>query len=278
MRRYNLVSGILLILSIIDFALAVPVSAQEKRQENADVVHMPKDVITVLGKRWEEDLEKLGEEFLKTGGKSVESSSSASSGLGDHGSTNVVQPPAAPNRAPSSPANPDPSVCSASTLSKRGLWAWTSCISRLFYDPDNIWKYEGADGDVDEDFNWSYWLNAKDPPPGPAKAAPPRPASSKEFGGAYWRNVDPANPPSASGYGPGPLPTKPGEDEAVTPPPPDLEPQKEPEREVVPGPPPSPDNRPVDLQAAILAAKGKAKIPGTTRDHVGNAAQGVAAS
>ena len=39
------------ILSIIDFALAAPVLVQEKRQACVDVVHIPKDVISVLGKR-----------------------------------------------------------------------------------------------------------------------------------------------------------------------------------------------------------------------------------
>jgi hypothetical protein len=51
MRRYDIVSGIILILSIIDFALAAPVLMKEKRQERVDVVHIPIDVITVLGKR-----------------------------------------------------------------------------------------------------------------------------------------------------------------------------------------------------------------------------------
>jgi hypothetical protein len=63
MRRYDIVSGILLILSIIDFAIAAPISVQEKRQTCVDVVNIPKDVITVLGKRGEEDLAKLAEEF-----------------------------------------------------------------------------------------------------------------------------------------------------------------------------------------------------------------------
>jgi hypothetical protein len=51
MRQYDIVSGIILILSIIDFALAAPVLMKEKRQERVDVVHIPIDVITVLGKR-----------------------------------------------------------------------------------------------------------------------------------------------------------------------------------------------------------------------------------
>jgi hypothetical protein len=309
MRRYDIASGILLILSIIDFSLAAPVFklAQEKRHENADVVHMPKDVISVLGKRLDGDLEKLGEEFLKTGGKPVESSSSAPSGLDNHGSTNVAQPPA-PNSAASSTANPDPpmdpSSCSPSALSKRGPWARGACLTLseakawrpglanedgskhnhppLFNlnppgvspgglasgldhgltapPPQRIPRPKLpnprppgpiADPPADPEFDWNYRTNAEDPP-----KEPPR-----KFGEAYWRKVDPAHPPSTSGHGSGPSP--------------DLEPQKEPEDDVVPGPgsPTSPDNQPVDLQAAMYAAKGKAKVPGTTRDHVGNAAQ-----
>ena len=44
MRRYDIVSLIPLILTIVTFALAAPVQVQEKRQA-------PEDVITVLGKR-----------------------------------------------------------------------------------------------------------------------------------------------------------------------------------------------------------------------------------
>jgi hypothetical protein len=60
-----MVTGILLILSIIDFALTAPVLAHEKRQARVEVVHIPKDVTTVLGKRWGEVLEKLGEEYFE---------------------------------------------------------------------------------------------------------------------------------------------------------------------------------------------------------------------
>jgi hypothetical protein len=69
MRRYDIVSAIFLILSIIDFALAAPVLVQEKRQACVDVVHRPKDVITVLGKRGDEELEKLVEDYFNTGEK-----------------------------------------------------------------------------------------------------------------------------------------------------------------------------------------------------------------
>jgi hypothetical protein len=57
MRRYNIVSRILLILTVITFALAAPALVQDKRRANVDMVHVPEDVITVLGKRMDENLE-----------------------------------------------------------------------------------------------------------------------------------------------------------------------------------------------------------------------------
>jgi len=61
MRRYYIVSGVLLIFLIIDIAVAAPVLVQEKRQEGVDVVHIPEDAITMLGKRGGE----LNELWLK---------------------------------------------------------------------------------------------------------------------------------------------------------------------------------------------------------------------
>ena len=64
-----MVSGILLILSIIDSVLAAPLLlVQEKRQTCVDAVmlNIPKDVITVLAKRGEqEDLAMLVEKYIK---------------------------------------------------------------------------------------------------------------------------------------------------------------------------------------------------------------------
>ena len=45
-----MVSWILLILTVITFALGTPVLVQDKRQAWVDVVHVP-EVVTILGKR-----------------------------------------------------------------------------------------------------------------------------------------------------------------------------------------------------------------------------------
>ena len=128
MRRYGIVSGILLILFIIDFAIAAPVLVQEKRQAVVNVAYIPKDMVTVLGKRGDDELEKLAEEYFKTWGRPMDSSdahaSSSSAAPGpDHGSTDVVQAPA-PNPA-SSTANPEPLIepsCPLSTMPMSGLF------------------------------------------------------------------------------------------------------------------------------------------------------------
>ena len=110
MRQCDIFSGILLIFSIIDFAFAAPILVQEKRQECVDVVHMPKDMISVLGKRGDTVGDLLDEldwtvEEQDASSKAHESSSSVPSGP-DHGSTSVVQAP--PPNAASPTANPNP--------------------------------------------------------------------------------------------------------------------------------------------------------------------------
>ena len=111
MRRHVIVSGILLILPVTDLALAAPVLVQENHQAWVDVVHIPKDTITVLGylgKRGDEELGKLLEKVMEKPAKSSDAHAlSSSAPLGpDHGSTDVVQAPG-PNPA-SSTGNPDP--------------------------------------------------------------------------------------------------------------------------------------------------------------------------
>jgi len=146
MRRYDIFSGILLILSIIDFARAAPVLVQERRQVGVDVVHIPKDAVTVLGKRMDEELEKLAAEYLKLWGKPMESSDahaapSSSPPPGPdpgHGLTDarVVQAPV-PNPA-SSTANPDP-LMEPSSLSS------IASMQQGSWDPYNaLWDDVGA--------------------------------------------------------------------------------------------------------------------------------------
>jgi hypothetical protein len=55
MHRHNIVPWILIILTVSTFALAAPVLIQEKRQSCVDEVRVPRDVITVLGKRAQGD-------------------------------------------------------------------------------------------------------------------------------------------------------------------------------------------------------------------------------
>ena len=126
MRRYIIVFGILLILSIIDLALAAPVLVQDKRQGWVDVIDIPEDAKTALGKRVGADaIEQLWDKWYFEGlwGKPKESpgapassistpSGSAPSGSEpsgpDHASTSVIEGPA-PGSEPSrlAPSGPD---------------------------------------------------------------------------------------------------------------------------------------------------------------------------
>jgi hypothetical protein len=198
MRRYNIILGILLILSIIDFALAAPVLlVQEKRQAGVDVVRMPKDVIFVLGKRGLENLDKLLEDFFYPGVRPIDSSdahaSSSSAPAGpDHGSTSVVQA-SGPNSA-SSTANPSllmeppgpswvqgwwgsPSEYHWSQEGDDGFFAneplFNSWSSASDYGSDHEWAVPGLrpnpDPNEDPDIDWEYWMNFLHPPaPGPS--------------------------------------------------------------------------------------------------------------
>ena len=304
MRQYNIVTRILLILSIIDFVLAAPVLVQEKHQASVDVLNIPRNVTTVfkLGKRWDEELEKLGEEYFESSGKSIDSSgtysssSTAPSGP-DHGSTNVVQPPA-PYSASSTTSSDqliEPS-CSPSSSSKQGLSArgnsWgKNCLDLLeamsavditrpgpmlhtpTYGPyHQLPAMEPPSMELmrDPNFDWDSWINAEEPSSPPT---PPRPKLSNGQASEYGPGPPPTGlepswtgPPPTEFYsttvGPSPLPDGP---EAGWRP-------SEPEHEVVGEPPTSPDSelhpdhqslsagaQPADLLAAIYAAKGKAK-------------------
>jgi hypothetical protein len=219
MRRYDIVSGILLILPIIDFALAAPVLVQEKRQACVDVVHIPRDMITVLWKRGPggEEVEKLAEEFSKTLNKPVDSSESSgahaspsSAPLGpDHDSElgNVVQAPA---RDPaSSTANPSLLVepSSPSSTAYFGDKSSESSDSESWSDANDWWgvpngpydKLTGAQAPDPRplkapDLDWNK-INLGEPPP----RKRPKLASSKEFGQTDEEQLQLPNPPSNPG-------------------------------------------------------------------------------
>ena len=288
MRRYDIATGILLIIAIIDFASAAPVSAQEKRQAGVDVVPIFKDAEPVLEERWEEEIEKLGEKYFKTGTPSSSSALSAP----DHGSTNVGQ-----QNPTSSAANPDSSMespCSPSGSSEQGLSARGNCWGVLeamsaapiqmqhgpgpmVYIPPTIQdfgqyeklptveEYEmkmmssprpSVDPSADPNFDWEGWINAEDPP---SSLTPPPPPP--RFKGGWGQS---------SGHGPSPPTTEPYAESypgSVANSPPlgagspqfevDPRPQSSPEN---PNPQPwSADSQPVDLQAITYAAKGKQK-------------------
>ena len=114
MRRYNVVPLIILILFILNFALAAPVLLPDKHQVYVNVAHVPKDVITVLGKRGDrlEEMEKLFENFDKWWKGEPESSSAArppssSAPLeSGHGSMQADVPPVHPASSIESDRNP----------------------------------------------------------------------------------------------------------------------------------------------------------------------------
>ncbi|KAF8494096.1 hypothetical protein F5888DRAFT_1718434, partial [Russula emetica] len=138
-----IVFGILLIVPIVDFALAAPVLVQEKRQAFANMAHIPKYPVTVLGKRG--GIDDLGDmHYIKDwfanpeeSSAALPSSSSPPSASADHGQVDVKQPlppvpewwspMPSPDHAPSSPVSsteseyedalPGPSSPASSTMS-----------------------------------------------------------------------------------------------------------------------------------------------------------------
>lgn len=217
MRRYDIVSGILLILSIIHFTLASPVLVKGKRQTRVDVLHRPKDVMTTLGKRgWEPgELEKLVEDFFNTGLKPIDSSDGhappSSMPPGPHGSMNVEQGPG-PNQAPST-ANPallnePPSPSSVQgawgdPLSEEGRWPYKGEDGFLYYHTPGSSEY-GSDHETTEAHaqqpnpnpemaedsysDWNYWTR-------PPLLKPLWP-SPEDFGQAYENQVDHVHQPN----------------------------------------------------------------------------------
>ena len=99
-----IVSGILLIVPIVDFALGAPVLVQEKRQACADMTDIPAYPITLLGKRGE--IEETGGKYVENWFLPAKESSVAHGSSGSapsepgHVSMSVMDTPA-PNPGPS---------------------------------------------------------------------------------------------------------------------------------------------------------------------------------
>ena len=217
MRRYNVVSGVLFVLPIINFALAAPALVQEKRHAFVDVVHKLDDAeIIVLGKRVEDPLDLMWNKYFeKMWGKPEVSSathapSSSAPSTPGHGSTNVIEEPA-PNSA-STAANPGHALVEQTSPSSvvSPMPEWEGIVpagpdDQLHGPPptpssSNI----GSDNEIteitethspqsnpklnpspaansDSDFDWEHWQNKVDTPP-----RPPTPA--KPVNWKYWIN------------------------------------------------------------------------------------------
>ena len=147
MRLYNIASGTLLLLPIINFALAAPVP--ENSGAGVDVVQIPRDVINALGKRvGEEDIVKMGAEIFDSSGKSAESSSAHASGSSSsaqpetgHMPTNDAQPGPPPPPPHPNPEHGPPNPGSTSTapapdsFDQRINKAWVAHNAAFSKDP-----------------------------------------------------------------------------------------------------------------------------------------------
>ena len=94
MHRHYIFSGILLILRIADFAVAAPVVVQAKPRAGVDVMHIPEDAMTILGKRGSEfgALNELWPELFKDPGDFMKESSATHPSEPADGWTDPKQP------------------------------------------------------------------------------------------------------------------------------------------------------------------------------------------
>jgi hypothetical protein len=116
MRRDYIVSGILLVLLIINFAVAAPVLVQEKHQAVVDLVHVPEDAIAMLGKRGDE----FDELLLTLFGVPEESSSAARPSAPAGGWMDVKQPLPSIPEEPSRVSSPDHALPSTGSSTESG--------------------------------------------------------------------------------------------------------------------------------------------------------------
>ena len=231
MLRYNIISGILLILPIIDLAVAAPVLVQEKCQACADVVHIHRNVVTVLGKRGvEEELEKFMKGFFEAKKNPPAASSGAHSSTGASSSSapDAASPPESPTPFPVFEVTELPSTSGSSSHSSDSeTFEWLFDENEV-HEPGHaptpefhVLDYGLGDvpqpnanlnpkkrplsgpGSPDPNFDWEHWSNVEDPPS-------KRPALSKEFNQpnenqVLHEPVQQSDPGQSMGIGPGPI-------------------------------------------------------------------------
>jgi hypothetical protein len=195
MRRYYTVPLILLILSIINFALAAPVLIPERCQVCVGVARVPKDVITVLRKRGDrlEMMEKLFKDFDRLWGSSPRLPSSSAPLESGHGSMQVQVPPASPASSTESdwdpeslvwhpPAHPPTPITASSTEHDSEDESMPSLVSASDLDRESMDADHDAPASGPESSMGS----------GPSHTLPPTPESST--GSEHWYT-----PPSTPG-------------------------------------------------------------------------------
>jgi hypothetical protein len=249
MRRYYIVSGILLIIPI---ALAAPVLVQEKRQVGVDAVHIPEDATAMLGKRGD-DLTKVftmyEEHFAKQEESSAAHPSSSLPPSGpDHEWTGVEKPPppSPESVGAHAPPNPGPSTESNDELTGAHAPLSSPVFPTWFLSDHGYWGPHAPQPSESDK------LVAEEPPS--------RPESPTGFDADDEYHVVHPPPPSPGSASP-----------------------TESDHEMIDAPPPSPvpstnpgrrsrgtDSRLENLQAVSDALKGDAKesrrISGTARD------------
>ena len=278
-----MVPATLLILPIINFAVAAPVLEGKKSQAGVDAAHIP--AINMLGKRVSKVDEMLDALFgqPESPPESPPPSKPADgwSILNRPLSPIPEEPSPEPNQA-SPTANTDLLMESPSPLTPSSTDSFTEDGGWWDEDENGI-MYFGQGHDLtamhapppntnprpsdEPEFNWGYWSDLVNQP----LPKRPKPASSDEFGQA--QEYQPKSGPSSTGPSNPTLPIEP----VVDPPPPNLVSPEELDAELQSDHQSlSTDSQPVDPQAALTALKGKAKVlrrvPGTARD-VGIAVQ-----
>ena len=261
MRRYYILSAILLTLPIIDFAVAAPVLPGKKHQAGVNAVHTSSMTM--------EKRAKLGEVL----DIALDHPESPPLSAPAHGRKNFKRPLSPIPEETSSELDPASPTADMDFLMEP--WSPSTSPTKSF-TVDGGWRDEDGNEIIRHTPGLKYWVNLEDSSPKRLKLA-----SSGEFGQAqeYQSNLRPSNlGPSNPG-----LPTEP----VVILPSPNLGPSKDLDDVVAQGSPPRSDwtdpelpldrlslsdSQPVDPQAAaaLYAVKGKAKesrrVPGTARD------------